>query len=152
MKKSIFMNNEKKYLILATLSITFCVSFQTFAMEKEKSRASHEWFEEQPTGEPNTSSEAEMSEWIQQKLKPIIKKLKDVSRMINEALKNQEISYREFNELKQLQKYTDSITIKARDMLFGVIPVDMPLIDQNMRNIIQQWMQTERSSESSEFY
>jgi hypothetical protein len=71
--------------------------------------------------------------------------------MINGELRNLGISTREFNELKQLQQDTHAVTIKAKDMLFGIAPVNLLLIDQNVRTIITRWNQVEISSESSSY-
>ncbi len=144
------MNSIKKDLFLA-LSVAFCASFQVFAMEKEvKSNASRSR-EEQSLGIADTSSESEINEWIKQKLAKIIQKLETVSRMINQTLRDKDISIREHNELKQLQQDTHAVTIKARDMLFGIIPVNLQLIDQNVRAIITRWNQIDTSSESSSY-
>ncbi len=136
------MKHIKKYLTLA-LSVAFCASFQTFTMEKERSRTSKERFEEQITGTPDTSGEgmsdlleeARIEKMNRQQLAARIKTAQSIAADLKEQLEDFEFTPKEHNEIKELQKYIQETIEKINAMLSGHIPINMKVINHRIETI-----------------
>jgi hypothetical protein len=130
------MKRIKTYLTL-TLAIAFCVSINTFAMEKERSEASGEWLDYQ-LGKSNTSSESGLEDGLSV-LEQHINHLERMNNTINNMLNsNIKISWIARNNLKTLQEHVLATLATARDMLSGHIPTDTNLIHQQIKSISTQ--------------
>jgi hypothetical protein len=121
------MKNIKTYLSLA-VTIVFCASINTFAMEKERSDASGEWFDYQ-LGESNTSSEVDNDINI---LHEQLENLKNILNPSNYRAKNENITAEEFNQIKELLQFGQTTWNKIVEMISGHRTINTALIDQEI--------------------
>jgi hypothetical protein len=122
------MKHIKTYLIL-TLAIAFCLSINTFAMEKEKSNSSGEWTD-WPTGESNTSNESGLEDGLsvlEQQINHLERMNNTINNMLNSDIK---ITLIARDNLNTLQEHVQAILATAQHMLLGHIPTDTNLIGQ----------------------
>lgn len=129
------MKNIKTYLSLA-VTIVFCASINTFAMEKERSDASGEWFDYQ-LGESNTSSEADNDRNI---LQDQLGDLKNILGRSHSRAENENTTNKEFNEIKELLKSGEKTWNKIVEMISGHRPINTTLIDQEI-SLIKSWQE-----------
>jgi hypothetical protein len=114
------MKNITKYLMLnVALSIAFCISVHTVAME--------------PIGEPDTSIEPniEVSPETQQILKALIVRLQN----LYDALDPEEFLPKQYYKIDKLQTKIEKTIQKARGMYFGIIPTNIEFINLQANKI-----------------